>query len=36
MKAKIESRKEHEATIYNNPIELLKVTKEHVLSYKET
>ena len=36
MKAKIEARKDYEATIYNNPIELIKSIKEHALSYEET
>ena len=35
MKAKIESRKDYEAEVYNDPIKLLKAIKQHALDYEE-
>ena len=34
MKAKIESRKDYEADIYNASIKLLKAIKQHALDYE--
>jgi hypothetical protein len=36
MQGHLEQRTDFEATIYNDPIELLKAIKEHALKYQET
>ena len=35
MKARIESRKDYEAEVYNDPIKLLKAIKQHALDYED-
>ena len=35
LKALIEARTDYNSTIYNDPVELLKAIKEHILNYQE-